>query len=790
MNCKLLSLFLLYLPFSSPIQAQGTTDDYNRAYSLRRTFNNSKIKNQVDDSRWLSNGRFQYRLSDGTQTLWHFGQVNQDGTITLADTTSTRPVEDAQRNQRRSWNERGRRDQQEIRFIANPSKRRQERHWMVTDDERDADPVLSPDSSLVAFIRNDNVYVARPDGSRARALSTEGTTSHYFSSYIQWSPDSRYVAVNRIRPIEKRYVYYVESSPADQLQPILHKQEYAKPGDELAQKTPYIFEVATGRAVRPEADLIANQYSLEGPRWCDDSHAVRFEYNQRGHHLYRVYEMAVPAPLSSPSATTTRSSAPATSSTSGLGAAHICAVSLRTLIEERADTYVRYSNNYRRDLRGDSLILWLSERDGYPHLYLFDTTLPAIGKKTRNSASQKGFTASATECPYRQITHGDWCVRRVVHIDTDQELLYFTANGVNPDEDPYHIHYYRIRFDGTGLTDLTPEEGNHNARFNSDYSALIDTYSTQDIPPVTVVRSLAASTPATPSKKASLPSKAAPGTILARADISDLLAAGWVTPEIFVAPGRDGITPMWGIIQRPTSFDPNKKYPIIEYIYSGPGDSYVPKSFQAYNGYTTSLAELGFIVVQLDAMGTSNRGKKFEEVCYKNLKDAGFPDRIAWIKAAAAKYPYMDIDRVGIYGCSAGGQESTAAVLFHGDFYKAAYSACGCHDNRMDKIWWNEQWMSYPIDSTYSECSNVDNAYRLERPLMLVVGELDDNVDPASTMQVANALIKANKPFELVVIPGAHHTVGESYGEHKRYDFFVKHLLGIDPPAWSEVKTH
>ena len=355
-----------------------------------------------------------------------------------------------------------------------------------------------------------------------------------------------------------------------------------------------------------------------------------------------------------------------------------------------------------------------------------------------------------------------------------------------------------MNLDGTGLIDLTPEPAHHNARFNADYTAFIDTYSTVDTAPVTVVRP----TP-NPSRKGGeklrdrrnersealpLTGERGEGLILSSASIFDLLAAGWVAPEIFVAPGRDGKTPMWGIIQRPTNFDPSRSYPIIEYIYSGPGDSYVPKAFQPYNRYTTALAELGFIVVQLDAMGTSNRGKKFEEVCYKNLKDAGFPDRIAWIKAAAKKYPYMDINRVGIYGCSAGGQESTAAVLFHGDFYKAAYSACGCHDNRMDKIWWNEQWMGYPVDSSYVECSNVENAYRLERPLMLVVGELDDNVDPASTMQVADALIKANKPFELVVIPGAHHTVGEAYGEHKRFDFFVKNLLGVDPPAWNEIK--
>ena len=764
---------LSQLTLSSPaLYAQGTLEDYNRAYSLSRTFNWTKVKNHVDDARWLPNGQFQYHLTDGARGAWHFGQINADGTITLADSTSASPITPPSKEIAWRFKRRDNRNQR-THFIANPSKRRQERHWMETDDERGADPILSPDSSLVAFIRNDNVYVANPDGSNARALSTEGTISHYFSSYIQWSPDSRYVAVNRIRPIDKRYVYYVESSPADQLQPILHKQEYAKPGDELAQKTPYIFEVATGHAVTPSLDLIANQYALDGPQWCDDSHAIRFEYNQRGHHLYRVYEMNVEGQV-------------------------------RTLIQEKEEKYVRYSNNFRRNLLGDSLILWLSERDGYPHLYLFNTTTSpkSKNKKSSSKASQSSsrwaggvFTPSSVECPFRQLTSGNWCVRRVIHIDEDRGLLYFTANGRNPDEDPYHIHYYRIGLDGKNLVDLTPEQGNHNARFNSDYSALIDTYSTQDTPPVTKVRVLgdfiAEKNPANQSSKQQ---KALGDFIteatLATADITDLLAAGWSTPEIFVAPGRDGQTPMWGIIQRPTHFDPTKKYPVIEYIYAGPGDSYTPKSFQPFNYYTTALAELGFIVVQLDAMGTSNRGKKFEEVCYKNLKDAGFPDRIAWIKAAAAKYPYMDIDHVGIYGCSAGGQESTAAVLFHGDFYKAAYSACGCHDNRMDKIWWNEQWMSYPIDSSYVECSNVENAYRLERPLMLVVGELDDNVDPASTMQVANALIKANKPFELVVIPGAHHTVGEAYGEHKRYDFFVKHLLGVEPPAWSSVKTH
>jgi dipeptidyl aminopeptidase/acylaminoacyl peptidase len=274
---------------------------------------------------------------------------------------------------------------------------------------------------------------------------------------------------------------------------------------------------------------------------------------------------------------------------------------------------------------------------------------------------------------------------------------------------------------------------------------------------------------------------------LEQADISRLVANGWKAPEVFAAKGRDGKTDMWGIIVRPTNFDANRKYPVVEYIYQGPGDQYVPKNFIAYNRYLTSLAELGFIVVMVDGMGTSFRSRAFENVCYKNLKDAGLPDHIAWIKAAARKYPYMDITRVGIFGASAGGQESTNAVLLHPDFYKAAYSSCGCHDNRMDKIWWNELWMGYPVGNQYKECSNVVNAHLLRRPLMLVVGELDDNVDPSSTMQVVNALIKANKEFELVVLPGVHHTMGEAYGEHKRYDFFVRELMHQTPPRWDEL---
>jgi dipeptidyl aminopeptidase/acylaminoacyl peptidase len=273
---------------------------------------------------------------------------------------------------------------------------------------------------------------------------------------------------------------------------------------------------------------------------------------------------------------------------------------------------------------------------------------------------------------------------------------------------------------------------------------------------------------------------------LEHADATDLLATGWKPPEVFVAKGRDGSTDIWGVIVRPTNFDPARKYPVIENIYAGPQGSFVPKTFSTQTGMQT-LAELGFVVVQIDGMGTANRSKAFHDVAWKNLADAGFADRILWHKAVAAKYPWYDISRVGVYGTSAGGQNAMGAVLFHPEFYKAAAAASGCHDNRMDKIWWNEQWMGWPLGTEYAASSNMENASKLQGNLLLIYGEMDTNVDPSSTMQVVDKLIQANKNFELVALPNANHTGGGPYGDHKRFDFFVRYLRGIEPPPWSAV---
>jgi dipeptidyl aminopeptidase/acylaminoacyl peptidase len=249
---------------------------------------------------------------------------------------------------------------------------------------------------------------------------------------------------------------------------------------------------------------------------------------------------------------------------------------------------------------------------------------------------------------------------------------------------------------------------------------------------------------------------------------------------VFVARGRDGTTDIWGVISRPRDFDPKKKYPVIEYIYAGPQGAYVPKSFSGRRLFS-ALTDRGFVVVQMDGMGTAFRSKAFHDVCWKNLKDAGFPDRILWHQAVAAKYPWYDMSRVGIYGTSAGGQNAAGAVLFHPEFYRAAVANCGCHDNRMDKASWNEQWMGYPVGPHYAACSNVAQAHRLQGGLFLIVGELDSNVPPESTLRVADALIKANKEFELLVVPGENHGTrgaASAYVERRQQDFFGRQLSG------------
>ena len=704
--------FLLLTLTSLPAIAQGTAQDYKNAFAIRGKYSNKMINGNVSYHNGRD-GKCWYSVYNGDSTVYYEIDPKTGAKTQL-------PGDPTPRRDRNGWRGNG-------------------HHWMEVLDEKDGRAESPIDKNLCIIHKDNNLFLHDNNANTDVQLTTDGVDTCYYSSWGSWSKDGKYYATVLIKPAPKHYVTYTLSSPTDQVQPKYSQQEYAKPGDSLNYRIPVIVDVEARKTIYPMSTaLFASQYHVTAPQWDENGKTLTFEFNERGHKTFRVLELDLQG-------------------------------NVRTLIEEKNDKYVAYSRNLRRDMPFNR-ILWKSDRDGHAHLYIYNRN---NGKLT-------------------QVTKGDYWVRNVLHYDIDKNgkgYIIFSANGMNcknmgvvassfdgkiKEEDPYNVHYYRIDLNGKNLVCLTPERGNHSATLTAgDNLTLVDTYSSVDQAPVTVLRS---------AKDGKII------TTLETADISRLEQTGWQAPEVFVAPGRDGKTDMWGIIQRPSNFDPNKKYPVIEYIYSGPGDQYVPKSFTPWLWNLADLAELGFIVVQLDGMTTSFRSLDFEQVCYKNLKDAGFPDRIAWIKAAAEKYSYMDIDRMGIYGCSAGGQEALGALLFHGDFYKAGYAACGCHDNRMDKIWWNEQWMGYPIDQSYIDCSNVENAKNLKGKLMLVVGEMDDNVDPSSSYQVVNALQKANKDFEFILIPGAHHTMGESYGEHKRYDFFVKNLLGVEPPAWTEVK--
>ena len=589
-------------------------------------------------------------------------------------------------------------------------------------DINGAEPKKSPDEKLEALVNSFNVAIREAGKREVTLLSTDGSEGAYYDAdSLTWSPDSTKIAVYKVTPGYRRYIRFVESSPEDQLQPKESTMQYAKPGDVLDVERPVIFDVVTRKQIAVDTALFPNAYDVSRLEWRKSGAAVTFEYNQRGHQLYRIIEI---------DAATGRA---------------------RAVVTEEPKTFFSYSGKkFRRDLGDGKEVIWMSERDGWNHLYLYDGAAGTVKS---------------------QITKGEWVVREVVQVDEDKRQIWFSASGLSG-KDPYFVHYYRINFDGTGLTPLTAADANHVVRLSADLEFYVDTHSRVDAAPVSELR------------RASDASLVMP---LEKADISELVKAGWKPPEAFVAKGRDGTTEIWGVIFRPTNFDPSKKYPVIENIYAGPHSSFVPKSFAPFS-QMQAQAEIGFIVVQIDGMGTSNRSKAFHDVAWQNIKDAGFPDRILWHKTVAAKYPYYDITRVGLYGTSAGGQNSLGGLLFFPEFYKAAVSSAGCHDNRMDKIWWNEQWMGWPIGPQYAASSNVDNAHRLQGKVLLVVGEMDNNVDPSSTMQVVNQLIKHNKEFDLLVVPGMGHGSGGAYGDHKRYDFFARQLLGVKPPEWKTLE--
>jgi len=568
----------------------------------------------------------------------------------------------------------------------------------------------SPDGRWEVALRGDSVVLRRGDEERELAKSD---AQGKFSGEPVWAPDSSRFALWKVNDVPERKVHYIESSPKDQLQPKHFTRDYPKPGDAIDTRAPWIFFTYGADPLPTDSQLVGNAFDCDGLAWRGDSKRLTFEFIERGFGKHHVIEID--------SATRRQ----------------------RVLVREESDTFVFvYGHSFRRDLADGAEILWMSERDGWKHLYLLD-----------------GRDGSVK----RQLTRGEWIVREVVEVDESARHALLKVSGRIPGQDPYFIHYARVEFDSGKLVPLTDGNGTHD-RFERSPGGKYYTcrWSRVDHAPVTELRRW---------------SDGGLVATLATADDSKLRATGWPLPQPFVAKDREGKFDIHGIVCLPPDFDPAKRYPVIENIYAGPQDSFVPKAWKPWMMPKHEIAVHGFIVVQIDGRGTANRGKEFHDQCYRNLKDAGFPDRIAWLREAAKKWPQMDLERVGIFGGSAGGQNALGALLFHGDFYKAAVADCGCHDNRMDKIWWNEQWMDWPVGPHYADNSNVTHAKNLRGALLLTVGEIDTNVDPSSTYQVIHALIAADKDFEFLPMTGGEHGSGEErYAQRRRVDFFRRHL--------------
>ena len=738
---------------------QVTRADYNRALTLQKEYD-SKVMNLPDVPDWLNGGdRFLYRktVEGGHEFVIYnavtltkqpaFDQAKLAAALSAASgrkyTALTLPFERFRFLDGESA----------IAFETESARWRCDLHaWTCTspgplnpihdgivdygyDDtprpENSLERTLpSPDGKWLAYIENYNVWVRSKNGTQKIDLAMDGSEDNYYAfSTLAWSPDSTHLVAYRIRPGYRRLVHYINPDPGDQLQPESYAMVYPKPGDVLALPQPVLFDVVTKHEMPVSNALFPNPYDLTNPVWWKDSRGFTFEYNQRGHQVYRVIEVD--------------------------RAGHA-----RALITEKSLTFIDYSplrdnqydngSHYRHDVNDGQESIWASERDGWKQLYLYN-----------------GRTGTLEN----QITKGHWVVRAVNYVDDKTRQIWFEASGMNPGEDPYFVHLYRINFDGTGLTPLTPARANHHVVFSPDGKYYVDLWSRIVLAPTLALYRTS------DNKQLAL---------VEHADISKLIAAGWHPPMVFKAKGRNGVTNIWGVIYKPANFDPHKKYPVVEDIYAGPQGSFVPKSFTTR---IEPLTQLGFVVVQIDGMGTNNRSRAFHNVTWKDLKDAGFPDRILWHKAAAAQFPWYDISHgVGIFGTSSGGQSSMGALLFHPDFYTVAVSNSGCDDNRMDKIWWNEQWMGWPVGPQYAASSNMVNAWRLKGKLLMIVGLQDHNVDPSTTFQVVDHLIRANKNFNLLVVPEADHgTRGPwaYYTQRKTLDFFVRNMLGEQPPDWN-----
>jgi dipeptidyl-peptidase 4 len=608
----------------------------------------------------------------------------------------------------------------------------------------------SPDGMQEAFIRDWNLWVRDVATGKEAALTTDGVKDFGYATdnagwqrsdhpIVRWSLDSKQIATFQQDQREVGDMYLVDTKVGH---PTLQAWKYPLPGDKVvAMIQRVIIDVAARKVIRLQMPPDQHRSSLcddvacRGGEWSDvqwstDGATLAFVSTSRDHkrEQLRVADAA-----------------------SGV---------VRDVLEETTPTFYESGNgrvNWHY-LPASNEVIWFSERDNWGQLYLYDL--------------QTGKLKHA-------ITSGEGNVTQLLRVDERARVAYFSAVGKEKGRDPYFRHFYRVDLDGRHLQLLTPADADHDVSLSTSGRLFVDSYSRPDVPPIAELRDAGGKLIAT----------------LETADISRLVATGWKPPTPIVVKARDGITDLYGLMYKPTTLDPAKKYPIVNHIYPGPQTGSVGgRSFSPARGDAQALAELGFVIVEIDGMGTPWRSKKFHEVYFGDMADNTLPDQIAGMKELAARYPWVDLDRAGIYGHSGGGFATGAAMFHYPDFFKVGISESGNHDNRVYEDDWAEKWtglLETKPDGTsnYDSQANQNFAKNLKGKLLLAHGTMDGNVPPNNTLLVVEALVKANKDFELLMLPNQAHGYGSAsdYMTRRRWDFFVRNLLGAEPPHEYEM---
>lgn len=624
----------------------------------------------------------------------------------------------------------------------------------ATDSTDLAEPPMSvsPNGKRAVYIRDFNLWLRDRATGKETQLTTDGVKDfgyatdnagwkHSDNAIVAWSPDSKKIATFQQDQRNVGDMYLVTTNVG---RPKLEAWKYPLPGDKDVIKIQrVIIEVDNPKVIRLKIASDVHRGTLCDDISCSGSEFGDVDWSKDGSKLAFV--------------STSRDHKQET-----LWIVDAATGAIRQVLEEKVPTQFESgqgSVNWHY-LQASNEIIWYSERDNWGHLYLYDATTG----KLKN-----------------QVTKGDWTISELLKVDEKNRTLYFLADGREKGQNPYFSHLYKAGFDGKNLTLLTPEDANHKITLSPSGRYFIDSYSRQDVPPVMVLRD----------------SNGKLVTNLEKADISRLTATGWKPPNPIVVKARDGKTDLYGLMYTPSTLDPQKKYPVVNYIYPGPqGGSISSWSFQAATIDHQALAELGFVVVAIEGTCNPLRSKSFHDLCYGNMADNTLPDQIAGIKQLAQKYPYINLDRVGIWGHSGGGYAAAAAMFRFPDFYKVGISESGNQDNRNYEDDWGERYiglLKQNADGTsnYDNQANENYAKNLKGKLMLAHGMMDDNVPPSNTLLVVDALIKANKDFDLVIFPGSRHGYGEFslYMMRRRWDYFVRNLSGANPPREYELKS-